>query len=253
MDRAVVLGNPGAGKSTLVAKTCVDLALEYGKIRTKGRPVTPWCIELRRLAADPAALASSFTDYFTYWAQASYQLTVPDGAFDWLLCRGRLLVVFDGLDELIDTHKRKDVRDAVESFCRRYTTTPVLITSRFVGYSQAPLDSVIFDAYQLENFDAPRVETYSKKWFDIRLPEEPEAARETNAALFIRDSAATGELRDNPLMLALLASLYRGPGSIPRNLPDVYDSCASLLFSTWDKMRGIEVVLPFAEHVRSSS
>ena len=51
-------------------------------------------------------------------------------------------------------------------------------------------------------------------------------------------------------MLALLASLYKGPGSIPRNLPDVYDSCASLLFSTWDQLRGIEVLLPFAEHVR---
>jgi NACHT domain len=250
MDRSVVLGNPGAGKSTLVAKTCVDLALNYGRIRTEGRPLTPWCIELRRLAADSRALESSLTDYFTYWAKASYQLAAPDGAFDWLLCRGRLFVVFDGLDELVDPHKRKDVRNAVESFCRRYTTTPVLVTSRFVGYNQAPLDPIIFDAFQLENFDARRVESYSRKWFDIRLREESEPVRETNTSQFLRDSAPTGKLRENPLMLALLASLYKGPGSIPRNLPDVYDSCASLLFSTWDQLRGIEVLLPFAEHVR---
>jgi NACHT domain-containing protein len=252
IDRCVVLGNPGAGKSTLVAKTCVDLANGYGKRRRRSLSLTPWCIELRRLATDfpGSGLPMALTDYFEYWARASYQLTVPKGAFDWLLCRGHLLVVFDGLDELIDTSKRKDVRDAVESFCRRYATTPVLITSRFVGYHQAPLDEAVFDTLQLQDFDGPRVARYSNQWFDIRLPDEPPEVRKQSAKQFLRDSATTGGLRNNPLMLALLASLYRGPGSIPRNLPDVYDSCASLLFSTWDKLRGIEVVLPFAEHVR---
>lgn len=250
VDRSVVLGNPGAGKSTLVAKTCVDLAREYGKIRGNGQPVTPWCIELRRLATNSEIRSLALTDYFTYWATASYQLAVPDGAFDWLLCRGRLLVVFDGLDELVDTSKRKDVRDAVESFCRRYATTPVLITSRFVGYSQAPLDPAVFDVVRLEDFDTPRVKTYAKQWFDIRMNEEAATARNQHTVQFLNDSGPTGNLRNNPLMLALLASLYRGPGSIPRNLPDVYDNCASMLFSTWDKLRGIEVLLSFAEHVR---
>jgi hypothetical protein len=51
-------------------------------------------------------------------------------------------------------------------------------------------------------------------------------------------------------LVSLLATLHGGPGSIPNNLPDVYHRCASLLFSTWDKERGIDVVLPFAEHIR---
>jgi hypothetical protein len=250
LRRRAVLGNPGAGKSTLAAKICYDLAQSDHRDVSSFSSLTPWMVELRRFAGTGGAARSSLVAYFTYWAETSYQLTVPCGAFEWLLSRGRLLVVFDGLDELLDTSLRQDVRNEVESFCRRYATAPVLVTSRLVGYDQAPLDTQTFDTVLLEDFDEPRVEEYTTKWFDIRLSEEPERDRKRHVADFMRDSAVAGELRNSPLLLALLVSLHRGPASIPNNLPDVYDSCANLLFSTWDKQRHIKVVLPFAEHVR---
>jgi hypothetical protein len=250
LQRRVVLGNPGAGKSTLAARTCHLLASEYDSAPIGLRRLTPWFIELRRFASADGGSRRSLVDYFEYWARASYQLDVPPGAFDWLLARGRLFVVFDGLDELLDTSLRQDVRNQVESFCRRYATTPVLVTSRLVGYDQAPLDPVAFDKTVLLDFDDPRVRSYAVKWFDIRLDRESEDDRRRHAEAFVRDSAVAGELRNSPLLLALLVSLHRGPASIPNNLPDVYDACANLLFSTWDKDRDIAVVLPFAEHVR---
>ena len=250
IDRRVVLGNPGAGKSTLAAKICRDLALSHADPEVNPRHVTPWCIELRRLAASSERLGAPLAEISTEWAEGSYQLSVPDGAFEWLLSRGRLLVVFDGLDELLNIATRQDVRNAIESFCRRYTTTPVLITSRIVGYNQAPLDEGVFDTATLLDFDRPRVETYAKQWFDIRSHDEPPEVRRQQATQFMYDSTPAKELRDNPLMLGLLTSLYRGPGSIPRNLPDVYGKCADLLFSTWDKLKGLNIVLPFAEHIR---
>jgi hypothetical protein len=250
IDRRVTLGNPGAGKSTLAAKVCHDLARDYGRRPVNSRHRTPWSVELRRFAGTPSGARTSLVEYFSYWARASYQLQVPDGAFDWLLSRGRLLVVFDGLDELLDTSLRQDVRNEVESFCRRYPSAPVLVTSRRVGYHQAPLDEDVFDTVELRDFDEERVERYAAQWFDLRLADEPSDDRRAHTQRFISDSSVAGELRNNPLLLALLASLHRGPGSIPKNLPDVYDSCASLLFSTWDKHRGINAVLPFAEHVR---
>src|SRR5437870_5218361 len=41
MYRAVVLGNPGGGKSTLASKICFDLASGYGSRLLAGRQVTP--------------------------------------------------------------------------------------------------------------------------------------------------------------------------------------------------------------------
>jgi hypothetical protein len=250
IDRRVILGNPGAGKSTLASMICHTLALSYADPEINPRSLTPWCIDLRRLPALHATNAAPLSNFFTKWAETSYQLSVPDGAFEWLLSRGRLLVIFDGLDELLDISTRQDVRDSVESFCRRFTAVPVLVTSRVVGYRQAPLDHNVFETMALQDFDEQRIARYSSMWFDIRSRDEPTPARREHANQFLTDSTPARELRSNPLMLGLLASLYRGPGSIPRNLPDVYDSCATLLFSTWDKLKGVEVVLPFAEHIR---
>jgi len=250
ITRRVVLGNPGAGKSTLGTRVCFDLGSDTQNTREQVERPAPWFVELRRFSASDPLGAASFTDQFTAWARSSMQLDVPGGGFDWLLSRGRLLVVFDGLDELLDTSRRQDVRNAIESFCRRYVTTPVLVTSRLVGYDEAPVDDASFDVVHLEDFDEPRVARYVTNWFAIRRAEEPPADRERHVDQFLRDSAIAGELRTSPLLLGLLATLYRGPGSIPHNLPDVYDRCATLLFSTWDKERGIDVILPFAEHIR---
>jgi NACHT domain len=250
ITRRVVLGNPGAGKSTLGTRVCFDLGSDTHRRSGQTERPAPWFVELRRFSESDPLGAASFTDQFTAWARNSMQLDVPAGGFDWLLSRGRLLVVFDGLDELLDTSRRQDVRNAIESFCRRYVTTPVLVTSRLIGYDEAPLDEAVFDVVHLEDFDEPRIARYATNWFAIRRAEEPPADRERHVDQFLRDSAVAGELRTSPLLLGLLATLYRGPGSIPHNLPDVYDRCATLLFSTWDKERGIDVVLPFAEHIR---
>ena len=40
------------------------------------------------------------------------------------------MVIFDGLDELLDTHYRQEIKGDIESFCNLYPTVPVLITSR---------------------------------------------------------------------------------------------------------------------------
>jgi hypothetical protein len=250
LDRRVVLGNPGAGKSTLAGWICHNLARRYTSRIVARRRLSPWIIELRRFAAAREESSQSLVDFFGTWARTSYQLDVPEGAFESLLDRGHLLVVFDGLDELLDTSLRQDVRNEVESFCRRYPATPVLVTSRVVGYAETPLDRHSFDEYHLLDFDLPRVEEYADRWFDLRLADEPAKARTQQVEHFLRDSAVAGDIRNNPLLLGLLASLYRGPGSIPNNLPDVYEACATLLFSTWDKTRNIHVILPFSEHVR---
>jgi len=250
ITRRIVLGNPGAGKSTLGTRVSFDLGSDTRRRSEQAERPAPWFVELRRFSASDPLGTASFTDQFTAWARNSMQLDVPAGGFDWLLSRGRLLVVFDGLDELLDTSRRQDVRNAIESFCRRYVTTPVLVTSRLIGYDEAPLDDAVFDVVHLEDFDEPRISRYATNWFAIRRAEEPLADREQHVEQFLRDSAVAGELRRSPLLLGLLATLYRGPGSIPHNLPDVYDRCATLLFSTWDKERGIDVVLPFAEHIR---
>jgi hypothetical protein len=135
-----------------------------------------------------------------------------------------------------------------ESFCTLYPSVPVLVTSREVGYEQAPLDPLRFVAYQLSPFDEEQVREYAQKWFatDLDLTFDQ---RKQKAESFLTESEAVSDLRSNPLMLGLMCNIYRGENYIPRNRPDVYEKCSTMLFERWDKGRGIFVPLPFEHHI----
>ncbi len=66
------------------------------------------------------------------------------------------------------------------------------------------------------------------------------------------ESAAVPDLRTNPLMLSLMCIIYRGRQWIPRNRPEMYEHCATLLFDKWDSSRQIYVELRAGAYVDSA-
>jgi hypothetical protein len=248
-QNAVVLGDPGGGKSTLAAKLCHVLSSDAVSTVINGTKRTPVMVTLREYNAVRKDQGLSIVGYIEHIAETRYQLEVPEGAVDFLLLSGRLVVIFDGLDELLETHHRQQIRDDVESFQRRYPDAPILVTSRSVGYEQAPLSEDVFETASLAQFSDEQVAEYAYKWFSF---DEDLTAKEQNAKAeaFIEESRSVPDLRVNPLMLALMCNFYRGQNYLPRHRPEVYEQCARMLFETWDRSRGIEQVLPIAEHIR---
>lgn len=249
LQQAVVLGDPGGGKSTLAAKLCHGIADDKNGWEVAGRRRAPVMVTLREYSALNKDRTLSVSNYIEDVASSRYQLNVPVGAVDYLLLSGRLMVIFDGLDELLETRHRQQIRDDVESFHRRFPAAPMLVTSRFVGYEQAPLNGDVFRTVTLAEFSDAQVSEYAHKWFGF---DESLTSKECSqkADAFVSESRAVPDLRVNPLMLALMCNFYRGQNYLPRHLPDVYETCARMLFETWDRSRGIEQVLPIAEHIR---
>jgi hypothetical protein len=240
--RAVVLGDPGGGKSTLAQKVCFEIASE--RLLLGGRKVTPIIIVLRDYGAKKKNDNCSILDFINITSNSTYQRAAYDGAFEYLLLNGRAMVIFDGLDELLDTSDRRDISQDVEAFCRQYPAVPVIVTSREVGYNQAPLDEAMFETYRLSGFGSHQIEEYVTKWFDINTDLTPDDKRQKTKN-FIAESQIIPDLRSNPLMLALLCNIYKGENYIPRNRPSIYRKCADMLFEQWDKSRGIVEKLPF--------
>jgi hypothetical protein len=172
----------------------------------------------------------------------------PAGAVEYLLLSGRAFVIFDGLDELLETSYRREISDDVESFCNRYPAVPVLVTSRVVGYEQAPLEKSRFGIFRLIGFSEEQVSEYAKKWFcadqDLSRSQSLQMAE-----AFIEESRSVHDLRSNPLMLGLMCNIYRGESFIPRNRPAVYEKCALLLFERWDSRRRISVAFTFEDQL----
>ena len=195
----------------------------------------PFLVTLREFAAqDPPE--RSVAGHIEHQLDTFYQCPAPAGLVDRLLLTGRALVIFDGLDELLDTSRRAEVTTRVERFCTEYPLIPVLVTSRLVGYDQARLDERLFTRYRIGGFTDDLVSDYVVKWF-AQEDGIDEPSRWADA--FLEESASVPDLRANPLMLALMCILYRGEGSLPRNRAEVYEQCANLLFRKWDARRRI--------------
>jgi NACHT domain-containing protein len=248
LDRTVVLGDPGAGKSTYALKLAYDLARERATV--PGGHLTPFIVNLKDYGAEKDKAPLSIVDWIEAMANSDYQTPPPPSAVAHLLAAGRATVIFDGLDELLDTSHRRVITGDIETFAARFVAAPILVTSRRVGYPQAPLDPRRFSMFRLNELDEKQIERYVKVWFGLRV-ELTKKAQEQMARDFLSDSEGTAEdLRTNTLMLGLLCNLYRGDGYIPRHRPQVYGKCAVMLFERWDKGRRIHVQLEFERHLR---
>jgi hypothetical protein len=234
VDRVVLLGEPGGGKTT-----AANVLLHHHAVSASGH--VPFLVTLREFAAkDPPE--RSVVGHIEHRLETFYQCPAPPGLVARLLLTGQALVVFDGLDELLDSSRRTEVSSRIEHFCTEYPLTRVLVTSRLVGYDQARLDDRQFARYRIGGFADNQVADYVRKWFGQEEGLEPaEASRWASA--FMDESTGVTDLRTNPLMLALMCILYRGEGSLPRTRAEVYEECANLLFRKWDARRRIHVHL----------
>ena len=170
----------------------------------------PFMVIVREFAAlDPPE--RSVLAHIEHKLEVFYQCLPADRLVESLLLGGSALVIFDGLDELVDTSRRSEVAAIIEQFCAEYPLTRVLVTSRTIRYGQARLDDRQFECFQMSGFEEGQVSEYVHKWFACQDGIDP-----GEAVSFLDESAGAGDLRRNPLMLALMCILYRGEGSIPR-------------------------------------
>jgi len=244
--RTVVLGAPGAGKSTLARKLAHDFSANPTDCE-----VVPFLVPLRSYEDLKREKHYSIVDFLTAYLNEEFQLRVPPGAIEYLLVSGRGFAIFDGLDELLDTARRREMTAAIENFADLYSAASILVTSRSVGYREAPLSPGTFTSLTLENFTDADVESYVRRWFGLD-PQLQQRERERVATAFLHESLSVTDLRSNALMLGLLCNVYRGAHTIPQNRAELYEQCAAMLFERWDAGRGIAAPKPLKSDARAA-
>ncbi|HMM95240.1 NACHT domain-containing protein [Phycicoccus sp.] len=223
--RAVIIGDPGVGKSTLLRRLTHQTA-------TGHRRVAPIFVRVREVPVDAAPLTHLIVE------QLKTTLAIPlteDALLDCLTI-GKAALIFDGIDEITDLTHRRDFIRRIEALARRYPLCKVVISSRRIGYPRAKFNDD-YRVYLLNQYSDAQVVEYTRRWFSLTGRPIDEVDD------FLAESRTIEDVRRNPLMLSLLCTLHRAKGYIPQNRRSVYSDCADLLFRRWDAMR--HVAQPF--------
>jgi hypothetical protein len=235
---AVVLGDPGAGKSSLVRylllrllefpATDADAAAAAWRRPLEGR--LPFLVELRDLIAREAeGKCADFLSYLAYLGERQ-GLGFARAQLEHALGNGPTLVVFDGLDEIFEVKPRSRIANEIIGFAARWPSARVLVTSRIAGFHAHPFEAAGFAVLTLDDLDDAQVRVFATAWFELVFPGQP---REAERAWQDRLETLTHRpnlrvLAGNPLLLTIMAVVARHE-RLARSRAKLYEQALKVL------------------------
>ncbi|MFE2260610.1 HEAT repeat domain-containing protein [Streptomyces griseosporeus] len=233
--RLVLLGDPGAGKSTLGRYLALGLTAETPPAElARLAGWLPVVVELRKYA-EPRWRERTFEDFLDHLHRME-SMSVPSEVLRRCLTDGRVLVVFDGLDEIFDPAVRDEVSRRIAGFAGRYGGARIIVTSRVIGYRGAVLDGAGFGHHMIQDLTREQIGEFARRWYGTVCGGEPaeceRLSRRITAA--VAHSRPVRELAGNPLLLTILAIIGRRQ-ELPRDRQGVYDHAVRVLTARWDQ------------------
>jgi HEAT repeat protein len=235
-SRLMVLAGPGMGKSTLLRMEGGTTAeQEWHRLEcdstAMAATVLPLLLRLSELAKDAGELIETIPRLI----QRNYPRTAPVilPLLTEKLKAGQCLLLLDALDE-VPKGERIELKNKLDRFVGAYPCS-VICTSRIVGYDSNFLAGGQ-DA-EIVPFREPQIEQYVMTWF-------------TNAAGYLNDPSVSAPvllrelhskpqvrgLVQNPLLLALICSLYQEQGlTLPSRRVQVYEKAVEYMLEHWSQ------------------
>ncbi|NEB00746.1 NACHT domain-containing protein [Streptomyces sp. SID13726] len=221
-DRALLRGDAGSGKTTLVQWLAVTAAREGTHV--------PYVLPLRTLIrTGPLPAPAAFL------TAVSCPLTPPEGWVERVLTAGRGLILVDGLDE-IPAADRHRTRDWLLALIRAHPGNRWLLTSRPTAVRADWLAPEGFRELTLAPMRRADVATFVHRWHTAaRAPEY-----ETPLLDSLRTKRDLARLATNPLMCGLICALHRERrGYLPTGRKELYDAALTMLLARRDRERGM--------------
>jgi hypothetical protein len=233
----MVLGGPGMGKSTFLRKVGLE-ALKQGQGEYQHTCI-PVFLELRKYRWDKAIgidLQEKIAEEFQHCGLSEYQDCTKR-----LLEEGKLLILFDGLDE-VPTELLGQMTGAIKDLVDRYSKNRFIASCRIAAYRSFQNFSRFTDV-AIANFDEQQIRCFIENWF--RSHDRSDWGQECQARLNSDDHRATRELAQTPLLLTLICILFLKRGEFPTKRATLYGEAVWTLLAEWDASKDIVRQQPY--------
>lgn len=250
--RIVVLGDPGAGKTTMLRWMATAYVLRQKKdpayeqlpdtTSLPAKSLIPVLIRCRDLGDED--LCRSFNDFLSQHLYKTELLpdqakVMKDIVLD-RIARGEALLLVDGLDEITNPHVRMMFSQELERTAIRYPDAPIVVTSRIVGYRDMPyrMGSGFQHGVIAELSDDDK-DLFARRWIQVTEQHQPALQQEQRICELIEalhSSDRIERLTGNPMLLTTLALVKRKVGKLPNRRTRLYAEAVSVLLN-WNPRR----------------
>jgi predicted NACHT family NTPase len=223
----LLVGGLGSGKTTLLkyfAMACIS-----GKILPNYLPVF---LPLRSLVS-----LNDISDPFTWLKSQFLNYGFLDKSSDstileQLLNKGSLLLLWDGLDDLPETH-HAEITQRILNFCDRYPKNRMVFATRNPIYGHI-LES--FSTLEIAPFEESQIISFANKWFQITYPQNPK--KQEKFQQLISTNQPLAEIASNPLLLTHLCTAFNSYDYLK---PNFYQEILTLLLSKWEQTKCLPI------------
>ncbi len=227
----VVLGDPGAGKTTMLKYLCLLSA----QSKLSGLPDLPLFVTLNRFIK---ANENNLFDFIVSDVTSRYGFQQPRRYLESRLNKGSVLLLVDGLDEVTvgnieeaEAAYRHTVNQ-INQLAIRYPKCPLVVTSRRAGWKGWLGPNFMIMA--VLDFTWEDIQRFIDNWFG----QGSDRSRDLQNKL--AQQSRMQALAANPLLLSLIAIVFNQDLELPERRAKLYERCVYVLLTEWDAHRGIK-------------
>ncbi len=257
-SRLIILGDPGAGKSTMMQYLAFQTAsVLAGKTEKhsefpKRFPILIRLNKFHDIANWPAS--KDLLAAIKGEIEANLAKAIPSDFLEKKLEQGKCLILLDAFDELASGQARQLLAEKVKNFVALYPDNQFIVTSRITGYNNQ-LAAAGFEApFTIQKLTADHIRSFVHKWYE-HIARLQSYDQDENAKAYLRKEYAQrgqalleiifkneriSQLAINPMLLSLITLVhYVRRAKLPDQRHLLYQECIDLLVEHWEATKDV--------------